>query len=120
MNDSPCNAADWQPSPDFHRSTPILQLPAEHVSVLHGRATTGTVQVATVNPGWRECAVAVAELPQFLASLPLGVSVYLSQARFRGWRRTQLLSSVNALWLDVDHYKHDGPGGATQRRSQRF
>ena len=24
MNDSPCNAADWQPSPAFHSSTPIL------------------------------------------------------------------------------------------------
>ena len=40
MNDSPCNAADWQPSPepDFHRNIPILQLPAEHVAVLRERA----------------------------------------------------------------------------------
>ena len=37
MHNSPHSAADWQPSPGFHRSTPILQLPAEHVSVL-GRA----------------------------------------------------------------------------------
>ena len=106
MTDSLRKPASPQPSRDFHCNIPILELPAEHVAVLHGYATVGTVQVATKNPGWRECPVAVAELPQFLASLPLGVSVYLSQARFRGWRRTQLLSSVNALWLDVDHYKH--------------
>ena len=105
MNDSPCNAADWQPSPNFHRSTPILQLPAEHVSVLHGRATAGHVAIATLDPGWSERAIPVEDLPKYLESLPLGVNTYLSQARFRGWRRTQLLSSVNAVWLDIDHYK---------------
>ena len=41
-------------------------------------------------------------LRQYLECVPLGVDVYLSQARFRGWRRTQLLSSVNALWVDLD------------------
>ena len=97
MTDSLRKPASPQPSRDFHCNIPILELPAEHVAVLHGYATVGTVQVATKNPGWRECPVAVAELPQFLASLPLGVSVYLSEARFRGWRRTQLLSSVNAV-----------------------
>ena len=107
MSDSPCNAADWQPSPEpeFHRNIPILQLPAEHVSVLHGRATAGHVAIATLDPGWRERAIPVEDLPRYLESVPLGVNVYLSQARFRGWRRTQLLSSVNALWLDIDHYK---------------
>ena len=105
MNDSPCNAADWQPSPNFGRSTPILQLPAEHVSVLHGRATAGHVSIATLDPGWSERAIPVEDLPKYLESLPLGVNTYLSQARFRGWRRTQLLSSLNALWVDLDYYK---------------
>ena len=107
MNDSPCNAADWQPSPEpeFHRNIPILRLPAEHVSVLHGRATAGHVSIATLDSGWSERAIPVEDLPRYLEAVPVGVNVYLSQARFRGWRRTQLLSSVNALWVDVDHYK---------------
>ena len=107
MNDSPCNTADWQPSPepDFHRNIPILRLPAEHVSVLHGRATVGHVSIATLDSGWSERAIPVEDLPRYLEAVPVGVNVYLSQARFRGWRRTQLLSSVNALWVDVDHYK---------------
>ena len=107
MNDSPCNAADWQPSPepDFHRNIPILRLPAEHVSVLHGRATVGHVSIATLDSGWSERAIPVEDLPRYLEAVPVGVNVYLSQARFRGWRRTQLLSSVNALWVDIDHYK---------------
>ena len=104
---SPRRTDPLQASRVFDVSTPILELPpASHVAVLHGRGTAGTVQVATVNAGWSECAVPVAALPKFLASLPLGVNVYLSQARFKGWRRTQLLSSVNAIWLDIDHYKH--------------
>ena len=78
---SPRRTDPLQASRVFDVSTPILELPAEHVAVLHGRATTGTVQVASINPGWRECAVPVAELPRFLASLPLGVSVFLSQDR---------------------------------------
>ena len=105
MADSPRSAADWQPSPDFHSHTPILQLPAEHVSVLHGRATAGHVAVATLDSGWSERAIPVEDLPQYLRTVPVGVNVYLSQARFRGWRRTQLLSSVNAVWLDIDHYR---------------
>ena len=90
---------------NFHRNTQILQLPEQHVSVLHGRATAGHVAVATLDPGWSERAIPVEDLPAYLRTVPLGVNVYLSQARFRGWRRTQLLSSVNALWLDIDHYK---------------
>ena len=54
-------------------------------------------------PDWTP--IPVEDLPKYLESLALGVNTYLSQARFRGWRRTQLLSSVNALWLDIDHYK---------------
>ena len=87
---------------DFHASTSLLQLPAEHVSVLHGPARTGHVAIATRAPGWRERAIPVEDLRQYLECVPLGVDVYLSQARFRGWRRTQLLSSVNALWVDLD------------------
>ena len=87
---------------DFHASTSLLQLPAEHVSVLHGPARPGHVAIATRAPGWRERAIPVEDLRQYLECVPLGVDVYLSQARFRGWRRTQLLSSVNALWVDLD------------------
>ena len=105
MSNFPHRSTLPQPSRDFHRNIPILELPASHVAVLHRRGTAGTVQIGTLNPGWSECPVPVAELPEFLESLPRGVNVYLSQARFRGWRRTQLLSSVNALWLDIDHYK---------------
>ena len=103
MSNSPHRAGSPQPSRDFHRNIPILELPAEHVAVLHGRATAGHVAIATLDPGWSERAIPVEDLPRYLDTVPLGVNVYLSQARFRGWRRTQLLSSVNALWVDVDH-----------------
>ena len=106
MTDSLRKTAAPQPSRDFHRNIPILELPAEHVAVLHGRATAGHVSIATrQGPVWDEEAIPVEDLPRYLRAVPLGVNVYLSQARFRGWRRTQLLSSVNALWLDIDHYK---------------
>ena len=93
---------------DFHATVPLLQLPVEHVSVLHGPARTGHVAIATRAPGWRERAIPVEDLRSYLETLPLGVDVYLSQARFRGWRRTQLLSTLNALWVDLD-------GGSRER-----
>ena len=103
---SPRRTDPLQASRVFDVSTPILELPAEHVAVLHGRGTAGTVSVATLDPGWSERAIPVEDLPRYLDSLPVGLNVYLSQARFRGWRRTQLLSSLNAIWLDIDHYNH--------------
>ena len=90
---------------NFHRNTQILQLPEQHVSVLHGRATAGHVAGRDPRSGMeraRDPGRGSAGVPPDRAA---GVNVYLSQARFRGWRRTQLLSSVNALWLDIDHYK---------------
>ena len=50
MTDSLRKTAAPQPLPVFHRNIPILQLPAEHVSVLHGRATAGHVAIATLDP----------------------------------------------------------------------
>ena len=76
-----------QPSRVFDTSTPILELPSQHVAMLHGRARTGGVAVATRSPGWRERSVPVEDLSRYLEWLPVGQDIYLSQARFHGPRK---------------------------------
>ena len=91
----------------FSTSTPLLDLPAEHVSVLHGRVRSGSVTVAT-RPGstnWSERSIPVEDLPRYLEALPIGQDVYLSQARFRGRRRIVNVAHVNSCWVDLDYYK---------------
>ena len=88
-------------------STPLLQLPAAHVSVLHGPARAGYVAVCTRSPGWCQCLVPVEDLPRFLGCVPVGQDVYLSQARFHGRRRVVNVASINACWVDVDYHKLD-------------
>ena len=103
--DFPRRADPPQASRAFDTSTPLLELPAQHVAVLHGRARTGRVAVATRSPGWRERSVPVEDLSRYLELLPVGQDIYLSQARFHGPRRIVNLAHLNACWLDVDYYR---------------
>ena len=66
-------------------------------------------------PDWTP--IPVEDLPKYLESLALGVNTYLSQARFRGWRRTQLLSSVNA---SVARYRPLQGGSPVERRASAY
>ena len=102
---SPRRTDPPQVSRAFDTSTPLLELPAQHVAVLHGRAQTGGVAVATRSPGWRERLVPVEDLQRYVAGLPVGQNVYLSQARFHGPRKIVNLAHMNACWLDLDYYK---------------
>ena len=93
---------------DFHATVPLLQLPVEHVSVLHGPARSGSVAVATKpnGRGWSERAIPVEDLRRYLEVVPVGQDVYLSQARFAGLRRRIVhLAHLNAAWVDIDYYK---------------
>lgn len=90
---------------NFATSTSLLQLPSQHVSVLHGPARSGMVTVATREGGWRECTVPVEDLQRYIATIPLGQDVFLSQARFRGRRAIVNVVHLNALWVDIDFYR---------------
>lgn len=92
----------------FDRNTSLIQLPAEHVSVLHGPARSGSVAVATRSRGWSECAIPVEDLPRYLEAVPIGQDVYVSQARFRGRRRIVNLAHLNAAWVDIDYHRRHG------------
>ena len=87
------------------RENGTFALPADHVRVLHAEAQGGKVAAAMVAPRWRERAVPVRDLGRYVAALRCDCDVYLSQARFNGWRGVKNLASINAAWVDLDCYR---------------
>lgn len=92
---------------------PPLPFPAEsfdYARTLHGSTGEAIVFLcARTGPrNWKEYPVPVHELESFVREFGIRQDVYISQGRFTEPRRkVHLLSSVNALWVDVDFYRDE-------------
>lgn len=96
---------------------PPLPFPAEsfdYARTLHGSTGEAIVFLcARTGPrNWKEYPVPVHELESFVREFGIRQDVYISQGRFTEPRRkVHLLSSVNALWVDVDFYRDETLAG---------
>ena len=96
-------------NPDRRNKTP-LDLPADHVRVLHAEARSGCVAVAQrVGEGrrWRERAIPLRDVGRYVSTLPPGLDTYLSQGRFAGRRRIASLVTIGSVWSDLDVHKDE-------------
>lgn len=84
-----------------------LKLAAQdHVSRLHPAERYGRVSVVRTHSGnWQEESFALSDLPDVLPALAGEVGVYISQQRFRGWRRVANLNELGAMYVDLDYHK---------------
>ena len=99
-----------------------LELPSDHVHVVHGAARSGRVTVAVRCGRWREQTIALKDLGHYVENIARGYDTYVSQARFLGTRCIAGLVSTNSLWVDFDFYKAEDAasqaaalGGVLQR-----
>ena len=99
------DTVDSTPSALVARSAQI-ELPSDHVRVLHREARTGAVAVVH-RPGgrWIERAISLRNLPRYVDSLPAGLDCYGSQGRFAGRRKVASLITIDSIWLDLDYHK---------------
>lgn len=78
----------------------------DHTRRLH-EGGGGFVIVASKTEGWREWAVSTRQLEPFLRDFPHRIDAYITQNRFAGkHRRIAGLLEADALWADIDFYKH--------------
>lgn len=80
--------------------------PEEHVQTLHPLTGTGLVTVAVYTEHWHEFHVPVREASKLAQSYAGQPDVYITQNRFRGPRTIARLWQLDALWVDLDYYKH--------------
>ena len=99
--------------PPSHRTDPMADATA-HMRALHlEESRCGQVAVArrlaVGQRRWYERAVDRDELEPVARRYARAATpdVYISQNRFRGWRRIVLLAEIGAVWVDLDTYRDD-------------
>jgi hypothetical protein len=94
--------------------------PSDHGLLLHDGGR-GFVTIAQRESGyWREHAIPILELEDFLRQIDPRIDSYISQNRFfRPWRRIAYLVQADALFTDLDYYTTELWDYAPRRILQR-
>lgn len=85
----------------------------DHGGLLHPKRSRGTISLAFRQTGgeWNEKVYSPSDLPSLLKQVQGLPDVYLSQQRFRGWRRVCNLQQLGACYLDLDYHNTVTYGG---------